>query len=313
MMRFFESLTDEEKLVLSRLSLAYLDDKLPEGWDEEKERVEFEKTVEGKQVTIQGFKDNFFELKTYRVQGMEFDLPVDDLMYISRLSNHQERKKLDLSEYRQKSYGAVLANQSSGGTHLFDHPVDTQNFISIEFNDARVYGDLDGSLNAGDEVRISGDVNTLNIRLAPEQYVRFVRSQNVKVPCTIARRAGYLNDEPESDYLTTVREANEVREQATEAVSPLIEIVKELADLLESGKMTSQKRFDTALALLEQAEAAYKECFEKVNEVQTGSVTRVQENFRQRMIDQVEHEVKSLPSAQKEQVMLLLQDIGKDL
>lgn len=313
MMRFFESLTDEEKLVLSRLSLAYLDDKLQEGWDENKERVDYEKTVEGKQVTIQGFKDNFFELKTYCVRGMDFDLPVDDLMYISRLSNHKERKKLDLSEYRQKSYGAVLANQTSGSTHLFDHPVDTQNFISIEFNDAKVYGDLEGGLNAGDEVRISGDVNTLNIRLAPEQYVRFVRSQSVKVPCTIARRAGYLNDEPEKDYLTTVKEAKEVREKAVEAVSPLVKIMTELADLLESGKMTSQKSFATALDLIDQAEAAYQECFRQVSEVQTGSVTRVQENFRQRMIDQVEHEVKSLPAAQKEQVLLILKDIGKDL
>lgn len=313
MMRFFESLTEEEKAVLSRLSLAYLDDNLSEGWDDKKARVDHEMTIEGKPEIVQGFEDNFFELKSYNLRGVDTALPADDLMFLSRIANFQKEKKVDLAEYRQKAFGVVLANQTSGGHHLFDHPVDTQHHISIEFNDARVYGNLDGKLEVGEEVRISGGVNTLNIKLAPEQYVRFVRSQSVKVPCTIARRAGYLNDEPESSYLTTVKEAKDVQVQAREAVAPLVKTMTELTDLLASGKMTSRKRFAEALALIEEVEAAYKECFDKVNEAQTGSVARVQENFVQRMIEQVEHEAKSLPAAQKEQVMLLLQEMGKDL
>lgn len=313
MIGFYESLTAEERVALSHLALSYLDDVLPSDWDENKTRLDHAVTIEGKEVIVQGFENPHFGAKTYTLRGVEAALDEDQIVELSKIANYRQKESFDLEEYRQPAYGTLMANQSNGLFDLFDHPVQTQRAISLEISDARLHGDLDGKLKVGEEVRIMGDKATVNIQLAPEQYVRFVRSQRVKVPCTISRRGGYLNDALDQSYLTAIKEANDVHVKTSEAVSVLGEVAQQVIDLLGSGKMTSPKRFAEVETLLNQVEEAYRECFKSVNEAQAGAVSRVQENFMQRMIDQVELEVQALPNDQKQQVLHLLKDMSKDL
>lgn len=314
MNRFFESLTDNEKALLSHLSMDYLDHALKEGWDERKERVDHPFTIEGKEIAVQSFKNAHYHLKGYTIKGMETDLDEDQLMFLSRIANFKEEKGgVYLHEYHQPSYGTLLANQVNGSFELFDHPVQTQYAISLEFSDAHVSGDIDGSLKAGDTIRVSGGKNLLTVLLAPEQYVRFVRSQSVKVPCTISRRAGYLNDRPDSSYLVANKEGQSVYQAAAKAIEPLAELVEQISDLLESGKMTSVKRLTVVEGLLGEAEEAMKASFGEIQSSQMGAVSGIQQNFMGRMVDHIEREVEALPPQQKQTMLAILKDVTKDL
>lgn len=314
MNRFYESLTENERALLSHLAMDYLDNALGEKWDEGKERVENIFVIEGKDVAVQSFRDVHYHLKTFTIQGMETDLDEEQLTDISRLANYKVKNRgVYLHEYHQPAYGTLLANQSNGSFTLFDHPIETQYAISLEFSDAHVSGDLDGSLKAGDTIRVSGGKNLLTVYLAPEQYVRFVRSQSVKVPCTISRRAGYLNDKPDASYLVANKEGVSVYQSTQKAIQPLVALVEQISDLLESGKMTSVKRLTEVEALLEEAEGVMKASFDEVQSSQVDAVSEIQQNFMGRMMDHIEREVEALPPQQKQMMLTILKDVAQDL
>ena len=312
-MRFFESLTKIEKAALSHMTMSYLDDQLPENWDDESERVSHPIEIDNQIIDVQGFKKPFFELKTYNLKNNGLDLDVDSLIYLSRLASYRVSENNEDFELQKESYGTMLANQTSGMHNLFDHPVLASHFISLEINDARVSGRYGGEIESGEAFRVYGEKNTVTISLAPEQYVRFVRSQSAKVPCTISRRGGYLNDEPSTDYLTASKEAAEVKSHADDVVKPLIELTEKLSDLMGSGKVASSKRFAEVYEFMDLIEQQFEECIGSIEKTQVEAVYQIKYKFFQKMIDQVQLEVKALPVNRKKEFMILLENMGSDL
>lgn len=313
MRRFYESLTNEERLLLEHMSMQYLDRVLPENWSENSERVDYQCQIGSEQVTVQGFAKPNFDVQTFRIREGELPFSMEVISSLASLANHRPERQNSNPEHQQPSYGALLSNQQAGNHVLFDHSVKVQHAVSLDFSDAEINGRMGGPLEPGEESSIRGRETTCKVVLAPEQFVRFVRGNAAAVPCTISRRAGYMHDDPPMDHLNSVKQAKNVREAAEGAAKELVKLAARAAEMMESGKVTSSKRFDELEAVLDEIEAAYKDVFGEVRKVQEDAVASIQENYLNRMIDQVEREIQALPESQRGTVLALMNSMGQDL
>lgn len=313
MFRFHESLTEEEKLLLRHMTMQHLDSILPDDWDgSQKSTMSARKDnwyeIGGEQINVQGLSKANYSLSSYQTKGLDLPYSHETISSLCNLANHVPRKKRVAEETAQESQGVMLVNQTMGHHVLFDYPVTTQYCMTLSFSDAEVH-----ESRVGEKAHIMDGKENLEVLMAPEQFVRFVRSSNVAIPCTISRYAGYLLDSPPMDHLEAVKLSVDVEASVNEITKELVQVADEVCELLESGKVNSKKKVRELEGLIDKLNQRYEEAVRKTADVQMDAIDGVRETYIHRLVEQVEREVQALPAAKREGVLKLLGHTGEDL
>lgn len=199
----------------------------------------------------------------------------------------------------QPSQGVIMFKSPNGQFDLFDSPLAVDKCIEIELSSAQI-----GRFDSDSQMRVSGGRGKLEFRLSSEQYVRFMRSSSMEVPCTISSREHELFDAPTPEYHANHKIRQKLKANMKEFMSPLKAMESELIGMLDGKTFTSKKTMEPVIAKLEEFDALYRSLEEEAGEKKVSAAKEIVEEFRKDMQKQAQVELNRLPEKLRGQLYI---------
>lgn len=316
MYQFIRALSHDEQALLGHVVMQYLDglyadagmsDGSPSHWSSYLTREQHELTINGTPLTVEGFTKANPEFTSTRAKDQV--LSENALNLLGNLSHYRPENpnKAYNRGLSQPQFGAMTCGRRSGGMSLFDHPVSEQHCVVLAAMDACFYPPPEHDPRP--ETRISGGTHLWDVYLSDIQFTRMIRGEFAEVPCTISRSFGYLNDEPDNDYLETSKLRQDVEDKIDDLVQPLKQRLDELYGALSEGKLNGKARLAGMIDLVTELEQDWQGVSETINKTSAESIAGVRRVFMERLVQQVEQDVKAMPKADQQVLLGLIKDI----
>lgn len=216
-----------------------------------------------------------------------------DIKEFSKNSNKDEIET-------QPSQVVIRSGNPEGEIYLFDSPLPVHKCVEFQICKARI-----SRRDSDDTFNIGAGARKLDFRLSPEQYVRFMRSESLMVPCTISSINSDMFDPPLPDYEVRSKIRSNLRSDISKQAKPLYDSEKELIAFIKSNmpftnKKTLKELNDRFLAF----EKIYNEMQGDLKNNKINSAQNISEEFKKNLVKIAQREMERLPDHLKPQLYI---------
>lgn len=213
----------------------------------------------------------------------------------------------------QDSHVMVSVFSRSGFVNLFDHPSESSRAMCLEVKTAKFYDSL--NKNASNDYRFepSADRDLLEVALSPEQFVRAMRSDSMKVSCSIIGSFGEINDLPPRNLNKTDRIKKDLTSDLDSILKKTNSIALEMIELIGKNAVTSKKKIAEIQAHLDALKSELSSTQGEMETLRTNAMQDVAEHHMKSLKAQIDFEIKKLPLAKQQEAASELYPIIEDL
>lgn len=200
----------------------------------------------------------------------------------------------------QSSQGVLRLSNPQGQIRLFDSPLEVSQCVEFQLCKARI-----SRRGSEDVFSIHAGARKLDFRLSPEQFIRFMRSESMMIPCTISCINGDMFDPPLPDYDTHNKINSSLESEIAKQVKPLKEAQEDLLSFIKANMPFTSKKMlkelnDKFLAF----ERIYNEIKININNKKTSSAQDITEEFKKSLIKIASVEMERLPDHLKNKLYI---------
>lgn len=307
MRNFYGNLTLEERQVLAIVSSEYLEEILtPIIYGEFMEEAE----IAGENVRLISKKmkssyDDKNHKKAQEIHGESYTLTENGLNNLKSYAvMPTEHSRFARSE--NESQGLMLVSRVTGTIQAFDSPVDNDSAVELSLSFAEFSKSSLSTLDDDADDYMSNGVGINEILMSPEQYIRFVRTDGIDIPCTIVSNNGQRNDVPPVFLKTQTTIDENLREDIKAVISPLGKQADVVLGLLASTA-TGKKAMANLRAEVAKLNKIYENIHDDLGDTKVQGAKDTMEQFAKELNAHIAIEAKRLSPAS--QAMLPLFDI----
>jgi len=311
MLAFLNELTHDERALLSHLATKLLDQEAPPNenrsrqWDAGKERITHTVETAAGTLEVQGFM--IFHASFSRPLGM--NMSGEAFEFLSGIANYQPdilAKKF--AGRTNPAFSMLSSGRTSSSLSMFDHPIEESRPMRLSLADARLTINERGGRDKG-SVSLMDGVHQWDISLTGDQYLRMLRGEHTRVPCTINRSFGYLNDEPDNRYLEPNRQSDHVERSVKEMTSELSAKVREMTKILSAGAVTTKKKLNLLSDLADEADQCWADVRTRLIKLSDDGIENVKHDFKRRLSQQLEQDAHLLTQDDNQMLTQLIGDL----
>ncbi|PTH79046.1 hypothetical protein [Aeromonas veronii] len=194
-------------------------------------------------------------------------------------------------EMSPDSQAVMRVKHPHGRFDLFDTPVSADTCMEISLSSARLYR----SRSSEDNISVQDGSGKMEFQLSAEQYVRFMRSDSMSVPCTINSLNCENYDAPLPDYHVNHAIRKNLKAGLQKEIEPLAVLEKEIIEMVEGKSFTSKKAINELAQKFEAFVQKFDEMEEPLKEHKFAAAHQIVDQFRSELEDQAQAELARLP------------------
>lgn len=195
------------------------------------------------------------------------------------------------SEMSPDSQAVMMVKHPHGRFNLFDTPVSADTCMEISLSSARLYR----SRSSEDSISIQDGAGKMEFMLSAEQYVRFMRSDSMSVPCTINSLNCENYDAPLPDYHVNHAIRKNLKKGLEKEVEPLAVLEKEIIGMVAGKSFTSKKAVNELAQKFEAFVQKFEKMEEPLKEHKFAAAHQIVDQFRSELEEQAQAELARLP------------------
>lgn len=200
----------------------------------------------------------------------------------------------------QSSQGVLRLCNPQGQIRLFDSPLEVSQCVEFQLCKARI-----SRRDSEDVFSIHAGARKLDFRLSSEQFIRFMRSESMMIPCTISSMNGDMFDPPLPDYDVHNKLNSSLESEISKQVRPLREAQEALLSFIKANmpftsKKTLKELNDKFLAF----EKIYNEIKVDINNKKSASAQDIAEEFKKSLLRVANIEMERLPEHLKNKLYI---------
>lgn len=315
---FYDSLNEKEQALLAHLMTQHINGSLTEKNKLDSRIIEI--SHENKQIPLTVIKrsenisfNNMAKnsVENYFNDNAPHEFTLESLVSLSKFSKQEDTNKM--IELERDAFITAGVNSTQGSQTLFDCPTDESSHMRIKFNQASFWEGL--KTDNAEPIRLTSGKNILEIGLSSEQYVRMMRSDEIEVPCTIFRSHGAINDTPPKTLNTHCEIKEKLKIKLRQELDSLSSAVDEAITLITKEKLTTKKSLESLSLSLNKVFEEYDSAQDNLKTSKLNATKELVDTHRKRIEDQINYEVKRLPTSIQEEfkkkLIHLLEDTSK--